>query len=73
MRKLNELRLRHWQRVAQLGFWRYTLLCTLAYGAVPILLVGGFRFGIAEYYAKMWLYKRHHRTLLSRETTPPSI
>ena len=96
MRKLNELRLRHWQRVAQLGFWRWTLLCTLTYGvgiasmlalaiwwhvphpnwirfsttALPLLLVGGFLFGVAEYSAKMWLYKRHQRTF---DSTAPTI
>ncbi len=39
MRKIDELRLRHWRRVEQLGFWRYTLLCSLGYGGTIALML----------------------------------
>jgi hypothetical protein len=38
-RKIDELRLRHWRRVEQLGFWRYTLLCSLGYGGTIALML----------------------------------
>jgi hypothetical protein len=97
MQRTEELRLRHWKRVEQLGFWRYTALCTLGYGLtvavmlaialwqrvphpdwtrftsriLPVLLLGGFLFGVAEYWVKMWLYERRKRT--SQDSATPNI
>ena len=97
MRKIDELRLRHWRRVEQLGFWRYTLLCSFGYGgtialmlaflvwqrvprpdwirfsmtALPLLLGGGFVFGVAGYYMKTWLYGRSQRS--TSDSVAPTI
>jgi H+/Cl- antiporter ClcA len=95
MRKIDELRLRHWRRVEQLGFWRYTLLCSVGYGgtialmlafavwqrvprpdwirlsmtALPLVLIGGFVFGVVGYYMKTWLYRRSQRRTSDSATT----